>query len=160
MLVILVLMAGCSTAGSTLTPLQRRANECKRLEGSFDDAFKATLAVLQDRQYNIKTSDYQAGIIYAESDLYPASDPSVLSKLAIAYTGPGDYQFRMKTTITFEKVTDKITNIRLTVYKVLSGMNNGKDVNKGTGLVEEPKVYQEWYAEIQKEIFRRVQLRQ
>ena len=157
-LALLVLMAGCSTASPTLTPFQSRAIESKELEGSFDDVFKATLAVLQDKQYDIKTSDYEGGIIYAESGIYPPSHPSVLAKLAITYLSKDDYQFRMKTTITFEKVTDKITKMRLTIYKLFLGTNNGFDVNKGTGIVQEPKVYQDWYDAIQTEVSRRAQL--
>ena len=105
---LMLSLVGCSTPSSTLTPLQRRVMEAKELEGSYDDAFKATLAVLQDRQYNVKTSDYQGGIVYAESQMQPAPNPSTLAKLTILYTNKNDFPFRMKTTVTFEKFTDKI----------------------------------------------------
>jgi hypothetical protein len=49
-----------------LTEMQRRALEVKELEGTREDVLKATVTVLQDRGYIIKTSDYQAGIIAAE----------------------------------------------------------------------------------------------
>ena len=146
-------LVGCSTPSSTLTPLQRRVMEAKELEGSYDDAFKATLAVLQDRQYNVKTSDYQGGIVYAESQMQPAPNPSTLAKLTILYTNKNDFPFRMKTTVTFEKFTDKITKVRFTIYKEYP-----PGANYGTGVLEEPDEYQALYADIQKEMFRRAQL--
>ena len=39
-------LVGCAT---TLSTLQRRGIESRNLEGSFDDAFKATLQVFQDQ---------------------------------------------------------------------------------------------------------------
>ena len=57
----------CATKSTKLTPLQRRVLESKELKGTYDDAFKATIAVLQDMGYTIKTSDYTGGLIYAES---------------------------------------------------------------------------------------------
>lgn len=49
-----------------LTEMQRRSLEARELEGAREDVLWATVTVLQDRGYIVKTSDYQAGIIAAE----------------------------------------------------------------------------------------------
>jgi hypothetical protein len=66
-------LVGCGITGigfynsaPELTPLQRRVMESKELEGTFNDAFKATVSVLQDWGYTIKSSDIAGGLIYAE----------------------------------------------------------------------------------------------
>lgn len=51
-----------------LTELQRRSLECKEIEGRREDVLRATVTVFQDRGYSVKTSDYQGGIIAAQSE--------------------------------------------------------------------------------------------
>ena len=48
-----------------LTEMQRRALECKEIEGTREDVLRATVTVFQDRGYTILTSDYEGGIISA-----------------------------------------------------------------------------------------------
>ena len=123
-----------------LTSLQRRVMEAKELEGTFDDAFKATIAVLQDKGYMIKTSDFTGGIIYAET----SSGTFVPFQSSSAY----------KATVNFEKFTNDRTKIRISLYRDtydgFSGVQGGP--------VQDPQIYQDLYAEIQKEMFRRAQL--
>ena len=49
-----------------LTEMQRRALECKEIEGTREDVLRATVTVFQDRGFSIKSSDYTGGIITAE----------------------------------------------------------------------------------------------
>ena len=58
------ILSGCSP---TLSSMQRRSIEARELKGSFDDAYKATLQVLQDHSYTIKSTDYQSGVIHGET---------------------------------------------------------------------------------------------
>lgn len=51
-----------------LTDMQRRALECKEIEGNREDVLRATVTVFQDRGYSVKSSDYQGGIITALRD--------------------------------------------------------------------------------------------
>lgn len=50
-----------------LTEMQRRALECKEIEGKREDVLRAAVTVFQDRGYFVKSSDYQGGIITAEA---------------------------------------------------------------------------------------------
>jgi hypothetical protein len=141
-------LAGClTTSSSQLTSLQRRVMESKELEGSFDDAFRATVAVLQDKGYAIKTSDHSGGLIYAESAITNVPDYMF---------GMGSYQYRI--TANFEKFTAKRTKIRLSISTEVIPLPIIDLGNIKPGPVEDPQVYQELYAEIQKEMFRRAQL--
>lgn len=146
-------LTGCTTAPSSqLTPLQRRVMESKELEGSLDDAFRATVAVLQDKGYLVKTSDRDGGIIYAESGLTNVKD---------YWFGMGNYQYRV--TVNFEKFTENRTKIRVSISTEIFNVAGGPWPmpslgNIKAGPVEDPQVYQDLYAEIQKEMFRRTQL--
>lgn len=132
------LFVGCAT--TSLSNLQRRSIEAKEFEGNFEDAFKATLQVLQDRGFIISHSDYQAGIIGGETGpkadfLYGSKNTKV--SVAIEQFGEG----RVKQRITF-----------------FGEQGDGVWVTKETRVIEDPKVLQEVYDEIQKEIFVRKNL--
>ncbi len=48
--------------------MQRRALECKEIEGIREDVLKSIVTVFQDRGYSVQSSDYQGGIITAGSE--------------------------------------------------------------------------------------------
>jgi hypothetical protein len=126
--------------------------ESKELEGTFEDGFKATMAVLQDKGYMLKTSDSNGGIIYAESGLSNVKDH---------WFGLGNYQY--KVTVNLEKFTENRVKIRISINIEIFNIVGGPwpfpklgDIQSGP--VEDPQMYQDLYAEIQKEMFRRRQL--
>lgn len=154
--VLVMLISGCSSVywqltSQRLTPLQRRVLESKELEGKFDDAFKATISVLQDKGYMIKTSDYGIGLIYAESA------PHLLP-------GQLGYTEAYSITINFEKFTEDRVKMRLSIFRQLYtpyGKKDGMTPFKPfilTGMVDEPQMYQDFYNEILKEMFIRKNL--
>lgn len=137
-------MCGCAAA-SKFTALQRRVIESKELEGSFEDAFKAVVTVLQDKEYIIKTTDYNGGTIYAESE----------KGKIIPSLGKAKYQM----SVSLEKFTKEKVKIRISTHRLPIGIfgTEGKAWISG-GFVEDPVFYQNLYAEIQREMFRRSQL--
>jgi len=145
--IILFNVTGCAT-GPQLTSLQRRVIESKEFEGTFDDVFKSTVAVLQDKGYRIRTSDYNGGMIYAGTE----RGPCIPCK--------GSYQY--DAIINIEKFTDKRTKIRISLTRDIRDLWgnpwNPPLSNIKPGPVQEPEIYQDLYAEIQKEIFRKAQL--
>ncbi len=144
-IVIFITMAGCVTVDSHLTPLQRKTMESKELEGTYEDAVKSTISVLQDKGYEIKNSDYQGGIIYAESSN------------SIGYGGSESYSV----TINFEKFTETIVKMRLSIHRQLYNAISAKRqkfFGHISGIVNDPKLYQDFYNEVQNEMFRRAQL--
>ncbi|MCX5656771.1 MAG: hypothetical protein NTZ48_00835 [Candidatus Omnitrophica bacterium] len=137
-------LAGCATAPE-LNPLQRRVMEAKELEGTYDGAFKATITVLQDKSYIIKSSDYNAGLISAESGRV---NPDF-------WTGRSN---RDQLTINIEKFTEDRVKMRISIFRNVFAYNGVPVRDATAGPVGDPKIYQDLYAEIQKEIFRRTQL--
>ena len=107
--------------------------------------------------FSIKTSEYNAGLIYAET-----------GRIAItSSTIPGSEIDRVSVNI--EKFTENRIKIRLAIQRSVFN-HRGIEVKcyppEGCGYaemhkagpVEDPKIYQNLYAEIQKEMFRRAQL--
>ena len=146
--VMIMLVSGCATVGSQSTPLQRKAMESKELEGTYEDAIKSTVSVLQDKGYQIINSDYQGGIISAETS------KEVFNKF-------WGYKIAYKATINFEKFTENRSKMRLAIYRqIYNGIGGEVSSCPGspklrTGFVDDPQVYQDFYAEIQREIFRK-----
>ena len=157
---ITAILVGCATAPtSALTSLQKRVIEAKDLDGSFDDVFKATVTILQDKGFDIKTSDYQGGIISAAQVTKSAflRSKNILWCASGGILGKPEGNSAYRIIINIEKFTDKITKIRVSIYKdVFDGFGNRWDCYSGQ--VEDPATYQGLYAEIQKEMFRRAQL--
>ena len=145
-------MSGCMS-GPQLTPLQQRVMQSKELEGTYEDAFRSTMAILQDKQYIASTSDYAGGVIMAKTPRLPSSWGCTKEN---------------EMSINVERFTESITKIRVSIYAYFYSMagvrltdkyNNQILGGSGNGpLVQDPKIYQDFYAEIQKEMFRRAQL--
>ncbi len=150
-LAAIILFVGCASA--TLTPLQRRVMESKELEGTYEDAFRSTMAILQDKQYIVSTSDHSGGIIIAKTALLPATKnwPAL----------PVGAKEKLEISINLEKFTASIVKIRASIlryYFDLAGNPLHWWIKSLPPLVEEPQAYSDFYAEIQKEMFRRAQL--
>jgi hypothetical protein len=138
LLALVFLVAGCAT---TLTPLQRRSIEGKDLEGSFENAFKATLQVFQDYGYIIKSSDYQSGIIHGE-------------------TGIKQVWFSMQNTeitATIEQFGANTVKERISIVKKLKSSSQ-YGTQENSQILDDPQLFQKIYDDIQKEIFVRKNL--
>jgi len=156
-LLILVNMTGCAT--TRLSALQRRVMETKELEGSYEDAFKSTIYILQDNGYTIKTSDFAAGLIYAELSTDVGARPSPgwlalapiyglgLILYGVLKAGRAPYCFRA--TINLEEFTENRVKMRLSI----SGMFDSRK----TETIDDPKIYIAFFKDIQQEMFRRAQ---
>jgi len=132
-------LAGCVTG---LTDLQRRSIESKDLEGTVDNAFKATMAVLQDRGFVIKHTDSAAGVLQAETGM----------KQGFLQ------EFNYAVTATLEQFGDNNVKERITITKnsVFQGAYGSRSEN--SEIVDDPKMMQDIYEQIQKEIFIRKNL--
>ena len=133
------LFCGCA---AQMSDLQRRSIESKELEGSVDTAFKATMAVLQDRGFVIKHTDTTSGVIQAETGM----------KSGFLM------QYNFMITATLEQFGENRVKERITISKnvVVQGMYGSRSEN--TEIVDDPKQLQEIYEQIQKEIFVRQNL--
>jgi hypothetical protein len=132
------LLAGCVTP---MSAMQRRSIESRELEGSFNDAFKATLQVFQDYGYIIKDSDHAAGVIHGE-------------------TGIKQVWFNMENyeiTATLEQFGNNVVKERISlVKKVKTSSQYGTQEN--SRIIDDPELFQRLYNDIQKEMFIRKNL--
>ncbi|MBU1727142.1 MAG: hypothetical protein KJ880_05885 [Candidatus Omnitrophica bacterium] len=142
LLIIPFLLFGCATQ---MDALQLRQLETKELEGTLDDAFRATMSVLQDAGYIIKNSDYQSGVIHAET-----------GKKKDFWTGGTNW---FEVTATVEQFTKEIVKERITILSKTEMPAGGFGGGGETAVrVENPELIQKLYADIKTEIFRRQNL--
>ncbi len=139
-MLLMIMSAGCAT--TQLTALQRRSLESRDLEGKYDDAFRATVQVLQDEGYIIKNADFKSGVIQGETAIKK------------------DFWAGMKNsevTATLEQFGENTVKERISfVNKNKSSSQYGTQENSTR--VEDPEFFQRIYNNIQKEMFVRQNL--
>ncbi len=131
-------LIGCAT--TQLSDLQRRSIEAKELEGTFENAYKATLQVLQDSGYAIVHSDYNAGVIKAEQGWHGS--------------WPSGHPSKFEVSVLIEQWGTGVVKERITMMKRRS-LDFGAESSL---IVEDPKVIGVMYENIQKEMFVRKNL--
>jgi len=129
-------LGGCAT--TSLSSLQRRSIEAKELEGNFDDAYKASITVLQDKGFVIKHTDYNSGVIEAETGIKPGF-----------WTNSNTVVTACIETFSKDRIKERVTFMNQ--YDDGWGTRSSK-------IIEEPKFLQEIYDAIQKEMFVRKNL--
>lgn len=139
-ILLTIMSMGCAT--TQLSTLQRRTLESRDLEGKYDDAFKATIQVLQDEGYIIKNADFKSGVIQGETPIKQ------------------DFWVGMKNsevTATLEQFGENTVKERISfVNKTKSSSQYGTHENSTR--VEDPELFQRIYDNIQKEMFVRKNL--
>lgn len=136
LLIVGILLTGCAP---TMSDLQRRSIESKDIEGTVDTAYKATMAVLEDKGFVIKHTDFTSGVIEAETGM----------KMGCAWWAPLAIQCNLNITATLEQFGPNTVKERLTITK--NSALYGREEN--TEVVDDPTQLQELYDQIQKEIF-------
>ena len=139
-MLLMIMSAGCAT--TQLTALQRRSLESRDLEGKYDDAFRATVQVLQDEGYIIKNADFKSGVIQGETgtkqDFWGVMRNS-------------------EVTATLEQFGENTVKERISfVNKNKSSSQYGTQENSTR--IEGPEFFQRIYDNIQKEMFVRQNL--
>jgi hypothetical protein len=139
----MVLPVGCNEP--QLTALQMREFQARDLQGTFDNAYKATLQVFQDYGYTIKNTDYKSGVIQGETG----------SKKDENYFWNGA-MINTEATATLEQFDPNTVKERLSLVnrKRVLGYYNYENTEK----IETPALYQKMYDDIQKEMFVRQNL--
>jgi len=137
--ILAVAMAGCATR--PLSELEVRNLEEKVFEGNYDNAYKATLQVLQDKGFIIENTDFAAGTIKA------ATEKPVRTMM-------GGLTFRHVASITVEQFGKNTVKERISLF--LEAAQNSRFLTAERE--RDPKYIQDFYAAIQKEIFVRENL--
>jgi len=125
---------GCNEA--QLTTLQRKLLESKDLQGRYQDAYKATLQVLQDYGYAIKNTDYDSGVIHGETGIKSSWGTMRWSEA----------------TATIEQFGDNTVKQRLSILKKAKSSSQ-YGTHERSEVVEDPELFAKMYDDIQKEMF-------
>jgi len=128
-------VVGCNEKAQ-LTSLQRKLLESRDLQGKYQDAYKATLQVLQDYGYAIKNTDYDSGVVHGE-------------------TGIESSWGRMtwfEATATIEQFGDDTVKERLSILSK-SRSSSQYGTHESSKKVEDPELFNKIYDDIQKEMF-------
>lgn len=157
-------LAACASGGSQATPprtaLETRALQSRSYASSdTKSVMKAVLATLQDDGFLVRTADSQLGLITATKEgVRPVSDGVRLGRIIfIAATygmgalwpGPSSGASVLEATA---NITDDSSETRLRIsfqLKVLDGNQRLKEVRS----VDEPALYQEFFAKIARSLF-------
>ena len=150
---------GCSTLkGSlpsaqeaTLLAQQRRSIESKLLQGEYEDAFRATLSVLQDYGYVIETAEFDGGLIFAHTGTQGASQNDENENKKTATMSKDNI------TAVLEPYGAGRVKARITIMRHLEQMTNKGTIARDIR-INNPQVIQRLFADIQKEIFIRQNL--
>ncbi len=140
---LIALSTGCNKP--QLTALQIRELQSRDLQGTFENAYKANLQVLQDYGYVIKNSDFKSGVIQGESGVKKDKN----------YFWNG-LMVNSEATATLEQFGPETVKERLSLVNKWSYVYYGGNVKSET--VVDSQLYQKIYDDIQKEMFVRQNL--
>ena len=132
---LMIFISGCAT---TLPTLQRRSIESRDLEGTFEDAYKATLQVLQDYGYIIKNTDFDSGVIQGETGIQK---------------GWFGIMTNFEITATLEQFGENRVKERLSLIKKQKTSSPKYGTQENSYIVDDPGLFQKLYDDIQKEMF-------
>ena len=162
---IFVFVYACTTAPKippkppTLDANQLRSLQVKEIDGDFDACFKACIFILQDEGWIIREVDKPSGLIQAKS---------LSNKETVK--GRGWYQTWKEANATLEPWGKGITKVRLSLVKIMfsptSSYTKGLILSTQvivpeqtkTEIIDDPTVYQHFFARLKKEVFRRQNL--
>lgn len=134
--VFMLFFVGCNEA--RLTSLQRKQLESKDLHGKYENAYKATLQVLQDHGYAIKNTDHASGVIHGETGKEWNMWLETMEWLEI--------------TATIEQFGDDTVKERLSILKKIK-RSSQYGTHENSEMVEDPELFAKIYDDIQKEMF-------
>ncbi len=139
-----IFIAGCIGESNPveLTPLQIKQIQSRQFEADYKTAYKSVLSVLQDLGYIILSTDYDSGVITAES---------LVDSESSWWTGDV-YTTKHKITASIVE-TQKFSDIRLNIVKSDQVSNAyGQNRNESSAILD-PQIYQNAFAKIENTIF-------
>jgi len=148
-LLIFLLQFGCSTAPQ-LSSMQVRQLTSKIIEGSYEDVFRASMTVIQDKGYVIKNTDMNSGLIVANVDKETASGSQFLQALFVGSVY--DKNTVVEVSETINKLSEKSQEIRLSIQETQYSANGNKQDIKQ---ILDEKMFQNFFNEITLEVKRR-----
>jgi hypothetical protein len=138
-----------------LSPMQRRQITTRMFDSSYDNAFRATMTVLQDQGYVIKNTDMQAGLILASVDRETSSGSQIAQYLLVGHAF--DKGTEVEISCTVNNLNDFSTEVRINIQEVKYGQSSwlSGTSKQSSKQIYEPELYRSLFNEITVEIKRR-----
>ena len=142
-------LVGCATA-PVLSPMQIRSITTKHIEASYDNIYRACIAVMQDQGYIIKNTDMNTGLIVAQVD----REASKSSQFWQAFWAGAIYNkgTLVEVSCMVNKINDTSSDVRISIQETRYNQFGGK-VNIKQLYDEE--LYKNLFNEILTEVKRR-----
>jgi len=135
--IIGVFLFGCVSSNVAAASIPNLA--AREMEGSFDDAMKATVVVLEHVGYLVTTIDYGSGVIKATTGV-----KQEFSK-----------KYSINVTVSIAPISEELVSIRIVFWQENRSDMESARMSEHSKMVEDAKLLEETYAAIQKEIVMR-----
>jgi hypothetical protein len=145
-----LLVTGCATTGANLSPMQKRQITTKQIEGAYENVYRASMTVLQDQGYVLKTTDMASGLIVANIDRETSKSSQFWQAFFVG--GVYDKDTFIEITMTINKINETLQELRMNLQETRYNQFGGKtDIKQ----ITEAKTYDELANQIRIEVKRR-----
>jgi len=156
-ILLLAVSIVCSSCMPTpqLSPMQKRQITTRLFECSYENAYRASLTVLQDQGYIIKQTDMDSGLILAMVDRKTAGGDQFLQALFLGHIP--DKGTNIEVSCIANKINDDSTDIRLNIQEVKYGESSkfSGTSQQDSKQIWDPRIYESIFNDIRIEIARR-----
>lgn len=151
---LILFFFGCQT-GPQLSPMQIRQLTTRTIEGSYENVYRATLTVLQDQGYILKSTDMNSGLIVATVDRATSGGSQFMQGLFSGYVS--DKGTMVEISCMVNKLNETSNDLRINIQETKYGQSSQWS---GTGTqdvkrIYDEKVYQGLFNQILTEVKRR-----
>jgi hypothetical protein len=138
-----------------LSPMQKRQITTRLFEGNYENAFRASITVLQDQGYVIKNTDMASGLILATVDRQTATVNQVAQILLLGFAF--DKGTEVEVSCVVNRLNEFSSEIRINIQEVKYGQSSwlSGTSKQNSKQVYDPRLYQNIFNEISLEIKRR-----
>lgn len=143
-------MCSCATTKPALSPMQKRQISTRIVESNYENAYRASLTILQDQGYVIKNTDMASGLIVASIDREASKSTQAWESFWIGvYANKGTF---IEVTVIVNKINEKSQELRMNIQET---MYNQLGAKTNIRQIEDAKVYETLFNQIEVETKRR-----
>lgn len=151
--VFLLGIAGCtSTPEVNMSPMQIREMTTKEINGNYKTVYKAVMTVLQDQDYIINNTDFDAGLIVCEKQVEKEKTANDYLMLMLV-DSRHDVNAKVNISVTISELTKNTCKVRLSIQEktITSGTFAS---NEKANNVKNPEIYKTLFDQIKVEVER------
>lgn len=138
-----------------LSPMQKRQMTTRLVECSYENAYRATLTIIQDQGFIIKNTDMESGLIVAYVDRETSIGSQIAQALLFGFVSHKGTDIEVSCVV--NRLNSKASEIRINIQEVEYGQNSflSGTSKQGGKQIYKPELYYNLFNEIIVEIKRR-----